>query len=140
VPYNPLLLVQVFGIQLLLAFTICAFGMMMASRIQQMQSFMALNMLMIMPMYFLSGALFPSRHLPTWLTILNRIDPLTYAVDPLRRLVFDHLTISAAVRAKLDAGVSWNGWHVPTLLEVGVVAAMGAILLAIAIFAFSRSE
>jgi type II secretory pathway pseudopilin PulG len=36
--------------------------------------------------------------------------------------------------------VSWNGWHVPTLLEVGVVAAMGAIMLAIAIFAFSRSE
>src|SRR5271156_2590940 len=73
VPYNPLLMVELFGIQLLLAFTICAFGMMMASRIQQMQSFMALNMLMIMPMYFLSGALFPSRHLPTWLTILNRI-------------------------------------------------------------------
>jgi ABC-2 type transport system permease protein len=95
---------------------------------------------MIMPMYFLSGGLFPSRHLPTWLTILNRIDPLTYAVDPLRRLVFDHLAISAAVRAKLDAGVSWNGWHVPTLLEVGVVAAMGALLLSIAIFAFSRSE
>jgi ABC-2 type transport system permease protein len=140
VPYNPLLLVQVFGIQLLLAFTICAFGMMMASRIQQMQSFMALNMLMIMPMYFLSGALFPSRHLPTWLTVLNRIDPLTYAVDPLRRLVFDHLAISAAVRARLDAGVSWNGWHVPTLLEVGVVAVMGAIMLGIAIFAFSRSE
>ena len=140
VPYNPLLMVEVFGIQLLLAFTICAFGMMMASRIQQMQSFMALNMLMVMPMYFLSGSMFPSRNLPTWLTVLNRADPLTYAVDPLRRLVFDHLHVPAAVRAKLDAGVSWDGWHVPTLLEVGVVAAMGVIMLSIAIFAFSRSE
>lgn len=140
VPYNPLLMAEVFGIQLLLAFTICAFGMMMASRIQQMQSFMALNMLMIMPMYFLSGSLFPSGHLPTWLTILNRIDPLTYAVDPLRRLVFDHLHVSAVARAKLDAGVSWNGWHVPTLLEVGVIAAMGVMMLSIAILAFSRSE
>jgi ABC-2 type transport system permease protein len=140
VPYNPLMMIQVFGIQLLLAFTICAFGMMMASRIQQMQSFMALNMLLIMPMYFLSGSLFPSRNLPTWLTVLNRIDPLTYAVDPLRRLVFDHLQVSASIRGRLDAGVSWNGWHVPTLLEVGVVAVMGAIMLSIAIFAFSRSE
>jgi ABC-2 type transport system permease protein len=140
VPYNPLLMIEVFGIQLLLAFTICAFGMMMASRIQQMQSFMALNMLLIMPMYFLSGSMFPSRHLPTWLTVLNRIDPLTYAVDPLRRLVFDHLHVSAAARASLDAGVSWDGWHVPTLLEVGVVAVMGVIMLGIAIFAFSRSE
>ncbi len=140
VPYNPVLMIEVFGIQLLLAFTICAFGMMMASRIQQMQSFMALNMLMVMPMYFLSGSMFPSRNLPTWLTILNRVDPLTYAVDPLRRLVFDHLHVSPVIRAKLDAGVSWNGWHVPTLFEVGVVAAMGVIMLSIAIFAFSRSE
>ncbi len=140
VPYNPVLMIEVFGIQLLLAFTICAFGMMMASRIQQMQSFMAFNMLMVMPMYFLSGSMFPSRNLPTWLTILNRVDPLTYAVDPLRRLVFDHLHVSPVIRAKLDAGVSWNGWHVPTLFEVGVVAAMGVIMLSIAIFAFSRSE
>lgn len=140
VPYNPLLMAEVFGIQLLLAFTICAFGMMMASRIQQMQSFMALNMLMIMPMYFLSGSMFPSRNLPTWLTVLNRVDPLTYAVDPLRRLVFDHLNVSAVVRARLDAGVSWEGWHVPTLLEVGVIAVMGVIMLNIAIFAFSRNE
>jgi ABC-2 type transport system permease protein len=58
----------------------------------------------------------------------------------LRRLVFDHLHVSAAVRAKLDAGVSWDGWHVPTLLEVGVVAAMGGIMLSIAIMAFSRNE
>jgi ABC-2 type transport system permease protein len=140
VPYNALLMVEVFGIQLLLAFTICAFGMMMASRIQQMQSFMALNMLLIMPMFFLSGGMFPSRHLPTWLNVLNRIDPLTYAVDPLRRLVFDHLHVSAAVRAKLDAGVTWDGWHVPTLLEVGVIAAMGLLMLSIAIYAFSRTE
>jgi ABC-2 type transport system permease protein len=140
VPYNPLLMVEVFGIQLLLAFTICAFGMMMASRIQQMQSFMALNMLVIMPMYFLSGSMFPSRHLPSWLTILNRIDPLTYAVDPLRRLVFDHLHVSASTRASLDAGVSWNGWHVPTVLEVGVIAGMGVLMLSVAILAFSRNE
>lgn len=140
VPYNLSLMVEVFGIQLLLAFTICAFGMMMASRIQQMQSFFALNMLMIMPMYFLSGSMFPSRHLPIWLNILNRIDPLTYAVDPLRRLVFNHLNVTPALRAKLDAGVSWNGWRVPTGLEVGVIAVMGLLMLSIAILAFSRSE
>lgn len=140
VPYNPLLMVEVFAIQLLLAFTVCAFGMMMASRIQQMQSFMALNMLLIMPMYFLSGSMFPSRNLPTWLTVLNRIDPLTYAVDPLRRLVFDHLHVSAGVRARLDAGVTWDAWHVPTILEVGVIAVIGVLMLSVAIVAFSRSE
>ena len=46
---------------------------------------------------------------------------MTYAVDPMRRLVFSHLHISAAARRALDPGVTWWGWHVPTLLEAGVV-------------------
>ena len=53
--------------------------------------------------------MFPSSRLPTWLTVLNRIDPLTYAVDPIRRLVFAHLHLSVAVKARLDPGVSWRG-------------------------------
>jgi ABC-2 type transport system permease protein len=140
VPYDPLLMVSVFGIQLLLAFTITAFGVMVSARIRQMQSFMALTQMLLLPLYFLSGAMFPASNLPTWLTVLNRIDPLTYAVDPIRRLVFAHLHISAVARARLDPGVTWVGWRVPTLLEVAVVAAIGVAMLAVAIVSFSRSE
>ena len=75
--------------------------------------------MIVMPMFFISGALFPVAGLPAWLAVLNRIDPLTYAVDPMRRLVFDHLDISAAARHALDPGVTWWGWHVPALLEAG---------------------
>src|SRR6202167_5239785 len=75
VPYNATLIVEVFALQLLLAFAITAFGVMVAARITQMQSFMALMQMAIMPMYFLSGALFPVSGLPQWLEILNRIDP-----------------------------------------------------------------
>src|SRR5207248_4875706 len=59
VPYAPGLIAAVFGLQLLLAFTITAFGVMVAARISQIQSFMALMQMAIMPMFFLSGALFP---------------------------------------------------------------------------------
>ncbi len=140
VPYNAMLIIEVFAIQLLLAFAITAFGVMVAARISQMQSFMALMQMAIMPMYFLSGALFPVAGLPQWLELLNRIDPLTYAVDPIRRIVFSHLDISAAARRTLDPGVTWWGWHVPTVLEAGVVAALGLLMLGIAIFEFSRAE
>jgi ABC-2 type transport system permease protein len=140
VPYNAGLLIAVFAIQLLLAFTITAFGVMVAARVAQMQSFMALMQMAIMPMYFLSGALFPVSGLPRWLEILNRIDPLTYAVDPIRRIVFSHLSIPAAARRTLDPGVTWWGWHVPTVLEAGVVAALGLIMLGVAIIQFSRAE
>src|SRR5947208_1519884 len=59
VRYAAGLLALVFVLQLLLAFAIIAFGVMVAARITQMQSFMALMQMAIMPMYFLSGALFP---------------------------------------------------------------------------------
>jgi ABC-2 type transport system permease protein len=140
VPYDPLLLLGIFGLQLLLAFTITAFGVMVAVRIKQIQSFMGLMQMVVMPMFFISGALFPVAGLPAWLAVLNRIDPLTYAVDPMRRLVFNHLDISPAARAALDPGVSWWGWRVPTLLEVALVFLMGFAMLAIAIWEFSTSE
>jgi ABC-2 type transport system permease protein len=140
VPYTPVLLLEIFGLQLLVAFSITAFGVMAAARVKQMQSFMALTQMLMMPMFFLSGALFPVSGLPQWLTILNRIDPITYAVDPMRRAVFAHLNISPIARRVLDPGVTWWGWHVPGLLEAGVVALLGVVMLAIAIFEFSRPE
>jgi ABC-2 type transport system permease protein len=140
VPYNAELIISVFAIQLLLAFTITTFGVMMAARINQMQSFMALTQMLIMPLFFLSGAIFPASNLPAWLTVLNRIDPLTYAVDPMRRIIFSHLSVSAAVQTRLNSGVTWNGWRVPTLLEVAIIAVMGLVLLAIAIAEFSRTD
>ena len=140
VPYSAPLIAVIFGLQLLLAFAITAFGVMVAVRISQMQSFMALMQMAILPMYFLSGALFPVQGLPRWLEILNRLDPLTYAVDPMRRAVFSHLHISPVARHTLDPGVTWWGWHVPGLVEAAVVALLGLAMLAIAIVEFSAAE
>jgi ABC-2 type transport system permease protein len=140
VPYDPALILGVFGLQLLLAFTVTAFGVMVAIRIKQIQTFMALMQMIVMPMFFLSGALYPVSGLPTWLDVLNRLNPLTYAVDPMRRLVFNHLEISEAARRTLDPGVTWFGWRVPSLLEVGMVLALGLAMMAVAIFQFTRTE
>ena len=140
VPYAPVLIVEIVLLQIVLAFAITAFGVMVAARIKQIQSFMAITQMVMMPMYFLSGAIFPVAGLPAWLTVLNRLDPMTYAVDPMRRLVFNHLHISAAARRTLDPGVTWWGWHVPTVLEAGVVAAIGLLCLAIGVVEFSGRE
>ncbi len=140
VPYAPVLIVEIVLLQVVLAFAITAFGVMVAARIKQIQSFMAITQMVMMPMYFLSGAIFPVAGLPAWLTVLNRLDPMTYAVDPMRRLVFNHLHISAAARRTLDPGVTWWGWHVPTVLEAGVVAAIGLFCLAIGVVEFSGRE
>ncbi len=140
VPYRAPLILGIFALQMLLAFTVTAFGVMIAVRIKQMQSFFGVMQMLVMPMFFISGALFPVAGLPGWLTVLNRIDPLTYAVDPMRRLVFSHLSVSPLARRALDPGVTWWSYHVPALLEAGVILALGLLMLSIAIWEFSTSE
>jgi ABC-2 type transport system permease protein len=140
VPYNAGLILGALGILMLLSFAITAFGLTVAIRIKQMQSFMGVMQMIVMPLYFLSGALFPASGLPTWLTILNRLDPLAYAVDPMRRLVFSKLNLSHAALHTLDHGITWWGYRVPALLEAAVVLLLGLLLLGIAIWEFSASE
>jgi ABC-2 type transport system permease protein len=140
VPYSATLILGIFALQLLLAFSITAFGVMVAARIKQIQSFMGVVQLVIMPMFFISGALFPATDLPGWLAVLNRLDPLTYAVEPMRTLVFAHLDLSAAAEAALNPGITWFGWTVPVALEIFAVFALGMTMLAIAIWEFSAGE
>ena len=140
VPYDPILFLTVIGELLLLSFTLTAFGVMMAARITQIQAFMALTQMLVMPLFFLSGALYPLNRLPAWLSVLTRVDPLTYIVDPMRHAVFSHLNVSPAATAILSPGVTWDGWVVPIGLSLGMVAVMGAVLLGVAIAEFSKTE
>src|SRR5580692_2514817 len=140
VPYDPVLFLTVIGELLLLSFTLTAFGVMMAARIKQMQAFMALTQMLVMPLFFLSGALYPLNGLPTWLTVLTRFDPLTYIVSPMRHAVFSHLSVSPAAASFLAPNVTWAGWQVPVGLSLGMVAVMGAALLGIAIAEFQKTE
>ncbi len=140
VPYNPVLLLTLAGELLLLAFTLTAFGVMMAARITQFQAFMALTQMLVMPLFFLSGALYPLTGLPGWLSILTRIDPLTYVVGPMRHAVFTHLSLPAEVQQAMSPGITWAGWVVPIGLSLGIVAVMGLVMMGVAIVTFSKPE
>lgn len=140
VPYDPALLLGIFGLQLLIAFAVTALGVMVATTVRQAQTFNLVAQALVFPTIFLSGAMYPVSDLPAWLGVLNRLNPLTYAVDAMRRLVFDHLDVSEAARDRLAPGVTWWGWTVPTLLEAAIVLALGAAMLALAVAQFSRTE
>jgi daunorubicin resistance ABC transporter membrane protein len=140
VPYNPVLILTLIGELLLLSFTLTAFGVMMAARIKQFQAFMALTQMLVMPLFFLSGALYPLTGLPAWLSVLTRIDPLTYVVGPMRHAVFSHLNISPAFDQHLAPGITWGGWLVPVWFSLGIVAIMGIGMMLVAIAEFRKTE
>jgi daunorubicin resistance ABC transporter membrane protein len=144
VPYNPVLILSLIGLLLLLSFTLTAFGVMMAARIKQFQAFMALTQMLVLPLFFLSGALYPLTGLPAWLTVLTRLDPLTYIVGPMRHLVFSHLNVPANVASLINThlapSITWGGWIVPVWLSLGLVALMGLGMTGVAIAEFSKTE
>jgi ABC-2 type transport system permease protein len=140
VPYSPVLFATLLGEMVLVAVALTAFGVLVASRMSQIESFQAVIQFLVMPMFFLSGAIFPPTGLPQWLDVLTRLDPLTYAVDPMRRAVFSHVHASAALAKRLSGGVTWNGWLLPIPLELGLVAAGAAAMLALAVWQFSKVE
>ena len=140
VPYNPVLMLTLAGELFLLAFTLTSFGVMMAARIKQFQAFMALTQMLVMPLFFLSGALYPLSGLPAWLGVLTRIDPLTYIVGPMRHAVFTKLSMGPAFEQHLSPGVTWAGWVVPLGLSLGMVAIMGLGMTAVAIAEFRKTE
>jgi ABC-2 type transport system permease protein len=140
VPYSPALIITLLLEMALTAFMLTSFGLMLASRIQQVESFQVVIQFFVLPMFFLSGAVFPLRNLPGWLLTLTKVDPLSYAVDPLRRAVFSHIDIPQAVQRTLNPGMSWNGWRLPGGLELALVALVGFVMLSVAIVQFSRTE
>jgi ABC-2 type transport system permease protein len=140
VPYNPVMIVSMIGLLFLTAVVMTAFGLMISARIKKFQTVMPVVQLVLTPMMFLSGQLFPLSGLPAWLTVLTRINPLTYAVEPMRRAVFAHLDVDPAVRARLDPGVTWGSWVVPVWLDVLIVTGLGAVMLGVAAAQFRRTD
>lgn len=136
VPYSLEMIVILLGELAILSFAITSIGVLVAVKIRSFQAFMATVQIIIMPMFFLSGALFPLRGLPTWLEVLTRFDPLTYAVDPMRRAVLAEVPGADPTMF----GVHWSDWPVPPLLSLAIVLAFGVAALALAARAFGKTE
>jgi ABC-2 type transport system permease protein len=104
--------------------------------VQQIQTVMPRVQLLLTPLMFLSGAFFPiTAALPSWLHALTLVNPLSYGVDALRRLVL-HYTGTGSTATALH----WGAWLVPAWLDVAVVVGTGALLLGVAAWLFSRPE
>ncbi|HZT06298.1 MAG TPA: ABC transporter permease [Chloroflexota bacterium] len=136
VPLSWDLVLRMVPIMALLAFALTSLGIVIAARMKTMEGFQVVMNFLVMPMFFLSGALFPLQQAPAWLSVLTHIDPVAYGVDPLRRVV--GATLSASAQAA--SGIEWLGHGLTIGEEVAVLALFGAAMLVPAVRAFQVQE
>lgn len=106
---------------LLIAVVFCALGTAIGARLQDMQAFPLVMNFLVMPMFFLSGALFPLDNLPAALGVATRLDPLSYGVDGLR-------------------GALIAGSHFGMGLDLAALSGVAALFLALGAHSFARIE
>lgn len=82
---------------MLIAIVFAALGTALGSIVQDMQGFQLIMNFMVLPIFFLSGALFPLENLPKALVIITRIDPLTYGVDAMRGALISNIQFGFSV-------------------------------------------
>ncbi|HVY20055.1 MAG TPA: ABC transporter permease [Bauldia sp.] len=120
-PHNWALLPAAILVMALISIIFTAFGTAIGARLRDMQGFQLIMNFIIMPLFFLSGALFPLDGLPSAMYAVVRADPLSYGVDALRGLL-----ISAT--------------HFGLPLDIGVLAVVAVGLVGLGSYFFARIE
>jgi ABC-2 type transport system permease protein len=119
-----LTILKVFVVLFVIAFSLTSLGITIASRMESMEGFQMVMNFLVMPLFFLSGALFPLAGVAPWMEILMRLDPLTYGVDALRNIIFggDYMVVF------------------PLALDLAVIGFMAIIFIFIGARAFNKQE
>jgi len=111
-------------VMLLITFGLVCIGLTFASLMKSFEGFGLIQTFINMPMFFLSGALFPLNNVPQWLQVVSLVNPLTYGVDALRTVMI---------------GQSWNG-IAPVSVDIAVLLVFDVVMFTVGTWAFSRTE
>jgi ABC-2 type transport system permease protein len=105
-PHNLLMLPIALIIVFLVALLFTTLGTAIASMLEDMQGFQLIMNFLVMPIFFLSGALFPLQGVPTALAIVAKCDPLTYGIDALRWTLISVSTFGIALDLLVVIGIT----------------------------------
>jgi ABC-2 type transport system permease protein len=131
--------VELIPMVFLFAFALSALGVAVAARMRTMQGFQVVMNFLMMPMFFLAGALFPlGGNLPAWLGVLTRLDPASYGIDALRSVVLTASGVPSRVLDSLRLTLFGQGLSIWT--EEAVLAGFGVVMLALAVHGFRQRD
>ncbi len=126
-------LVELVPIIVIVSLAVSGLGILVAARMRSQQGFQVVMQVLVFPLMFLSGVFFPPTRVPAWLRVVVRLNPVTYGVDAIRQVVLGlHPTAGGAT------GVVLFGHVLGAWTEIGLVAALGTVLIALAAWSFSK--
>lgn len=145
---------------LLLALGMTSIGVAIAANMKSMEGFPMVMNFLLLPLFFLSGAMFPLQGLPGWMNVLTKLNPLSYGVDMLRGICLKGVDVTGGaagmlskipqqvlaqmpqeVRAaltKAGSSMALQTQRYPLWLDITVVTCFALVMLIIAIWQFSR--
>jgi ABC-2 type transport system permease protein len=135
---NLLSLAELVPLVFVLAFALSSLGVALASRMRSIQGFQVVMNFLMMPLFFLSGALFPLQSLPGWLTVVTRFDPAAYGVDPIRKTVLGATGLPAPLLSRFALDI--NGTVLSSGAEVVILLVFGVVMTAVAVFNFQQRD
>lgn len=121
VHYSPVVVPAVIVYVVLIGVSLTALGLALGSYFESYQAFQITSSFIVFPMFFLSGALYPTTGLPPWLYYIHRANPLTYGVDALRGLL-----------------VGPEALEFGYVLDGAVLVVFSAVMIVVGAFAFER--
>jgi ABC-2 type transport system permease protein len=124
---DPLQIAGVILVAAVLSFALAAFGILLASFYESYESFSVIMNFIVMPMFFLSGAMYPVKLLPEVLKLVAKLNPLTYGVDALKNIVFPYET------GRMSADF-------PLVTDLAVIITLSVVFVLIAGKAFERKQ
>jgi ABC-2 type transport system permease protein len=111
--FTPLSILQTIAVVLLLSFGLTSLGLALGSYMYSLEGFQMIVSFVVFPLFFLSGALFPLSHLPSWLGALTAADPATYGVSVMRSAILgigsEAIGVNAAILVAYTAGLGAFG-------------------------------
>ena len=137
ITYNPIMILALIPAMMLLATTLSALGVAIVSQMRSLDAGQYIFQFITFPVVMLSGAFFPLRNLPLWLDILTKINPLSYTVDLIRRIVFSFADMPPEAVTSLSPVIFGN---VPSIgFEIIVTISFAVVLVFIASLSFRKS-
>ncbi|MXZ87812.1 MAG: ABC transporter permease subunit [Dehalococcoidia bacterium] len=132
---------KLIGLIALVSFMLTGLGVALGSRLRSVESFQMISQVAIMPAMFLSGIFFPINNVPAWMDVIVKLNPVTYAVAPIREIALSEQLKTLPADAPFQiTHVDWFGYTLSTWEEIGVVVVFGAAMLTIAIRAIRTTE